>query len=79
MDPHLKTGSRLTMSQMKGLLYKRLKHAIRDWKFVVSAFVLPLLLITIVLSITKMSAKMENPPLLLTPSLQGPEANSFLE
>lgn len=73
-----KTGLGLMSKQLSGLLYKRFKHTLRDWKFGVSAFVLPVLLLTIVLGVTKMGLERDNPPLLLTPSLHGPEANSFI-
>jgi hypothetical protein len=74
----LLTGNDLFWSQMSGLLYKRLHHSIRDWRYMLSIFALPAILLIISMSLALLRPAADLPPILLTPSLYGPESDSFV-
>ena len=68
----------LLKSQLMGLWYKQIKHYSRDWRFLISTFVIPPVLITATMVLALLRPPSDRPPLLLTPSLYGPHSNSFL-
>ncbi len=72
-------GFPLFWSQLTGLLKKRLLHSVRDWRFFASVFVLPALLLIISMGLALLRPNADLPPLMLTPSIYGPEANSFIK
>ena len=77
-SPPLLEKRALWRSQLKGLWYKQFKHYTRDWRFLVSSFVIPPVLITATMLLALLRPPSERPPLLLTPSLYGPNSNSFV-
>ena len=78
LNVKLLTGSALIISQVKGLLYKRWKHAHRDWRFILSAIGLPTLLMILCMCLAMIRPGARIPPLLLTPSIYGPFSHSFI-
>ncbi len=77
-QPDLLTGGALLWSQLRGLWYKQLMHYLRDWRFIVTALVLPLVLIIATMVLAMFRPEAVRPPRLLTPSLYGPGSSSFL-
>ena len=76
--PPVKENRALLKSQLLGLWYKQIKHYSRDWRFLFSTFVIPPLLITATMFLALLRPPSERPSLLLTPSLYGPNSNSFV-
>ena len=72
-------GNELVWVHLKSLLWKRFAHASSDLKFFMSVFVLPAALLTFALAIALLRPVTEMPAILLSPSLYGPNANSFIE
>ena len=77
-SPPLLEKRALLKSQLMGLWYKQIKHYSRDWRFLFSSFVIPPVLITVTMLLALLRPPSERPPLLLTPSLYGPNSNSFV-
>lgn len=75
------TGLALKWSQFKWLLTKRFHHFRRDWHSIITCILLPCFLIALTMGLTILRPPVEpfSPSILLTPSLYGPNAHSFLE
>ena len=76
--PPLLEKRALLKSQLMGLWYKQVTHYTRDWRFLVSSFVIPPVLVTATMLLALLRPPSERPPLLLTPSLYGPNSHSFV-
>ena len=79
LNVDLKTGWSRRLGQAGGLFYKRWKHSHRNWRFLLSALVLPTILMTLCLTLALMKPTTERFPLPLTPTIYGPESASFVE
>ena len=77
-SPPLLEKRALLKSQLMGMWYKQIKHYSRDRRFLISTFVIPPVLITATMVLALLRPPSDRPPLLLTPSLYGPNSNSFL-
>ena len=75
----LLTGLALFWCQLVGLLKKRWLHNIRDWRYFLSTFLLPTFLLVASMWLSLMRPKIETPPLLLNPSMHGPDSYSFMQ
>ena len=75
----LLTGFSLGFQQFLALLKKRWLHSIRDWRYLLTIVVLPAFLLAISLLLGLLKPSDDSPPLLMTPSIYGPDSNVFLE
>ena len=66
-------------TQIGGLLQKRWLHTIKDWKFIISSLILPCLMLAIAMLLPILTHNNSNPPIILSPSLYGPESASFVK
>ena len=71
-------GFSLVLNQIGALLKKRWLHSIRDWRYLLSILVLPAILLAISLLLGLLKPGDETPPLLMTPSIYGPNENTFI-
>ena len=71
-----KTGHFLGMVQ--GLFYKRAKRFTGDKKLIMSSVIVPTILLALSMTMGKIRPNTTSPPILLTPSIYGPESLSFL-
>ncbi|XP_076323090.1 uncharacterized protein LOC143232010 isoform X1 [Tachypleus tridentatus] len=75
----LLTGPHLKLQQFTALLIKRCYHTYRDWKTLMCAIVLPCLFIAIAMGFATIKpVRTAEPALLLTHSMYGPNAASFI-
>ena len=75
----LLTGFSLVWSQFLGLIMKRWLNLRRDWRYFLTIIVLPTVLLAVSLGIGLMKPVNGSPPLLMTPSIYGPNSNSFIQ
>ena len=75
----LLTGVSLWMSQVTGLLRKKFLHSIRDWRYFLSTFILPCLVLIFSMFLATMRPQEDLAPLLITPSIYGDESYSFMK
>ena len=72
-------GCYLFFTQISGLFKKKFLHSIRDWRYFLSTFILPCLVLVFSMFLSTMKPSNELKPVLLTPSVYGPEYYSFLK
>ena len=75
----LLTGFSLFCCQLVGLLKKRWLHNVRDWRYFLSTFLLPTILLVVSMWLSLMRPVIEIPPILLNPSMHGPNSYSFMQ
>ncbi|KAG1669733.1 ATP-binding cassette sub-family A member 1 [Nymphon striatum] len=73
------TGMMLNFHQFCALIYKRFWHNIRDWRVLFCGIFLPCIFIAAAMGFSLIQPKSgNNQSLMLTPSMYGPGANSFI-
>jgi len=75
----LLSGWSLTLLQCRGLLTKRLYHNVRNWRFFISIFFMPAGLVILSMLLGLLRPKDAFDPLLMTPSIYGPQSYSFVK
>ena len=76
---YISLGWELTFYQLSGLLQKRWMHHVKDWRFIISSFILPCIMLAFSMLLPIMTHDLNNPAIILSPSLYGPESVSFVK
>ena len=81
IEEHLIVHSKKTgniLGAITGLWYKRAKRFTGDMKIIMGSIIVPTILLTLSMTLGKIRPNTTSPPILLTPSIYGPESLSFL-